>query len=537
MVITGSFPAGEIATEAAVDGASINQGGDFSGLLLLVLAAAAPQSAPFTGVSGLPVATNSNENNGSDKVNSFGIGEIVDSDGPMASSSVQENYGNSNVLSEAHERKSKTSAFLSDTHHWEGIRLQTQAEHYITADIERSWDEAGEEDASTPGPEGLCDQSENPLIEADTFDGTTAPSNGLRDVVSREIRSTSGAVIEPVVAKLHLNPISTGVVGINIAANAGHTQNDPETESHQRNTVFCGYSNGVSGILDRKMAGSGREPVNVDEPDGNGSSSICDRGNLHPAVLSGFADHNTPGHDKPQLMRQSRYFSEVDLDGRMLPRLIQDIDAIRSFDGQQTEQEFCFQHDDPKLSDKPLELAVEPAFQALSGDNVPFHIAETKDKTPATAPRVPQVTDWHPVISRLAGEIGGRIRLGKEQATLQLDPPELGKLRIDLHLDGDKVAARILTESQESQLLLETHLPELRQALGENRVQLLDVRIDSGSWTGWHGDSQHGSHRESNGGRQPVHEFNSAFSGSKDEGEPPGRSVTVHSSGAVSMWA
>jgi flagellar hook-length control protein FliK len=159
------------------------------------------------------------------------------------------------------------------------------------------------------------------------------------------------------------------------------------------------------------------------------------------------------------------------------------------------------------------------------------------DKTATAAVREMEPARWRPLVEQVAGEINGHIRIGKQEAIMQLDPPELGKLRIDLHLDGDRLEARILAETPESRALIETHLPELRRILGENRVELVDVRIDSGSWSSAGGDGHGWPRQEANGGYQPTNDFGGVLGVGAEEREPERRQPEAHEPGRVSMWA
>jgi flagellar hook-length control protein FliK len=167
----------------------------------------------------------------------------------------------------------------------------------------------------------------------------------------------------------------------------------------------------------------------------------------------------------------------------------------------------------------------------------PYNATNLTDKTATAAVREMEPARWRPLVEQVAGEINGHIRIGKQEAIMQLDPPELGKLRIDLHLDGDRLEARILAETPESRALIETHLPELRRILGENRVELVDVRIDSGSWSSAGGDGHGWPRQEANGGYQPTNDFGGVLGVGAEEREPERRQPEAHEPGRVSMWA
>jgi Flagellar hook-length control protein FliK len=97
----------------------------------------------------------------------------------------------------------------------------------------------------------------------------------------------------------------------------------------------------------------------------------------------------------------------------------------------------------------------------------------------AETPDIP----WHPVIERVADDIVNHARIGQRQAVLQLDPPELGKIKIDLRIEDGKLHAHITAEVRDSKLLIETHLPELRQALLAGQHDTVDLRVVQGDWS------------------------------------------------------
>lgn len=155
----------------------------------------------------------------------------------------------------------------------------------------------------------------------------------------------------------------------------------------------------------------------------------------------------------------------------------------------------------------------------------------------STAADVP-ANSWRPVVERVAEEMAGRIKFNKQDAIIQLDPPELGKIKIDLHVDGDKIQARIFTEGHDSQSLIENHLQELRQALQANNLDLVDVRVQGG-WHGTSGDATHGFPQQQQQQPSPQQEWGWA-SGNIADGDAgealPSKALTPDK-GRVSMWA
>ncbi|MBU0639925.1 MAG: flagellar hook-length control protein FliK [Planctomycetes bacterium] len=72
-----------------------------------------------------------------------------------------------------------------------------------------------------------------------------------------------------------------------------------------------------------------------------------------------------------------------------------------------------------------------------------------------------------------------RSQIGKEhsRATLRLDPPELGTIRLHMDLRKDALSLRIDTQTQMAQRLLSEQLDGLRQGLASSGIQLERVEI------------------------------------------------------------
>ncbi|HXG51837.1 MAG TPA: flagellar hook-length control protein FliK [candidate division Zixibacteria bacterium] len=137
-------------------------------------------------------------------------------------------------------------------------------------------------------------------------------------------------------------------------------------------------------------------------------------------------------------------------------------------------------------------------------------------------------------IGALAGAIADSIRVGKQDAVIQLEPPELGRMRVDLRVDGDKLRARIVAEGPEAKALVENHLGELRDALQAKAIDLIEIRIEQGAWresgAGW----AQGFQRQRNNGDDWT----------RETGAPSGRRISRrpatgrgHSPGSgMSLW-
>jgi flagellar hook-length control protein FliK len=106
-------------------------------------------------------------------------------------------------------------------------------------------------------------------------------------------------------------------------------------------------------------------------------------------------------------------------------------------------------------------------------------------QTPSAAavPRNSQVhsgniENWQAVVNQVADGIGARVQDQSSEARLQLNPPELGRLDIQLIVEGERVQAHIVAESKDVGALIQSHLPELKQALQSHRLDLENLRVD-----------------------------------------------------------
>ena len=176
-----------------------------------------------------------------------------------------------------------------------------------------------------------------------------------------------------------------------------------------------------------------------------------------------------------------------------------------------------------------------PPNDPLAPGGFPLEPAIARQETQSRPEAEP--INWRPTVERLAGDIASQVRIGARDATIQLDPPELGKIKIDLRMDGDKLLAHIAADSPEAQSLLRNHLPELHQALQSQQVNLAEVLVWSGSGSGAAGDFAQ-NFQQAPGQRQPG-----AWPGGSSQAErgaanerPRGPSFS-NGSGRVSVWA
>jgi len=143
---------------------------------------------------------------------------------------------------------------------------------------------------------------------------------------------------------------------------------------------------------------------------------------------------------------------------------------------------------------------------------------------------------WQAVLAQVAGGVSASLRHNSQEARIQLEPPELGKLKIDLVLEGGRVHARIVTESADVGALIQNHLPELKQALQSHSLDLDTVRVDVNSGGGEQGDFARGFQQDlgARGGRGDPGAFSQW---TEKAAEESGGSARSRLHGSVSVWA
>jgi flagellar hook-length control protein FliK len=146
-------------------------------------------------------------------------------------------------------------------------------------------------------------------------------------------------------------------------------------------------------------------------------------------------------------------------------------------------------------------------------------------------PAAPQTAApaWQPVLERVSGEIATHVRQNTHEAVIQLDPPELGKLKISLLVQGDTVQARLISQTDEAKGMIQTHLPELREALQLHKLDLLHVSVDVSGWSGA------GEEWDSRWPSEPARQERDdpSLAARKTEGER----IKPTQGGGISVWA
>lgn len=108
-----------------------------------------------------------------------------------------------------------------------------------------------------------------------------------------------------------------------------------------------------------------------------------------------------------------------------------------------------------------------PAEAALSFSSAP-HLAGARTPAPA----------WSPVVASVAHALRAAVGAGREEVVIQLEPPELGKLRIEIAVEKNRVEARLIPDSPEAAGLLESRLGELRLSLRSQNLETLGITVE-----------------------------------------------------------
>jgi flagellar hook-length control protein FliK len=174
---------------------------------------------------------------------------------------------------------------------------------------------------------------------------------------------------------------------------------------------------------------------------------------------------------------------------------------------------------------------IEPQAQAAGLLHETFFHPIERERTPDIQPS----NAWSATIERLAADISTHVRQGQHEVTMRLEPPELGNLQIELSLEGDRLQARVTADMAEAGTLIQTHLPELRQALQAHNLNLVNVQVDLGGSGGLAGNLAQGSHRQAD---EPKHSpgLGTLTQGLEAEPNELGGNPSL-ARGAVSVWA
>lgn len=129
-----------------------------------------------------------------------------------------------------------------------------------------------------------------------------------------------------------------------------------------------------------------------------------------------------------------------------------------------------------------------------------FSLEDMQPVTPQVhATKTPVAHQVLPSLSNLAAQGGGKM-------TLELDPPEMGRLTIEVSTRGKHVEVTIRSDNDQTRAALESSMPDLQQALNSADLQLTHAEVKSGSESSFaslnFGKNQGGGEQSSGEGRE-----------------------------------
>lgn len=121
----------------------------------------------------------------------------------------------------------------------------------------------------------------------------------------------------------------------------------------------------------------------------------------------------------------------------------------------------------------PVSAHGRQAFLA-SGTEVARVIPQTPVTPLSGGQTIPESQIFDQVVTRLAGSFNGQ----SGRMVLRLHPAELGALKLDLKIEGDRVQANLQAQTQQVQEVLERNLPQLRSALAEQGLKVDQFQVN-----------------------------------------------------------
>jgi hypothetical protein len=526
MIVNGLFPIGESPTQESVKGPAViedgSQGGDFSTFLFLILAAPANQIAQGTGEAACCLAS---ENSTAQAVLRPATPDDCGEDSTTYAKilPVQDQSGE-------YRGQPKAMDFTDQTQLWGGLAPHPTPEPALRDGIKTSPTASVNDGAEDQGVVIHAPKDFLPWhVESAADLGSLTADPRQSNVVGN---SASSAAAVPHQFFPHIGMLAveakTEAEASNDPAYYGRQSVDSETFDEDISREKVRVTLGAEASQTAK--GNSHNDKSSPWLDLNQRYSAIAKKNLGEVILRPTGEHPmTDGELK--LWRQPQAEFDPVPSKSTVAEIFNPGGEAQSPDSRQGGQDTLLQHGNGEATQAPVHASV----MGVQHNTMAFQVAGLADNLPTEQATEPTLR--RSVVEQVAKEINGRIRIGKTEAVIQLDPPELGRLKIALRVDGEKLEARITAESHDSRVLIESHLHELRQALGENRVELLDVRVDGSGWGNAHGGGQDGNRQEANGGRQPETYFGGPVRDGSEEREPVRRQSSEHEPGRVSMWA
>jgi flagellar hook-length control protein FliK len=139
-----------------------------------------------------------------------------------------------------------------------------------------------------------------------------------------------------------------------------------------------------------------------------------------------------------------------------------------------------------QAGDAPVALPAEPAATRTAAQVAePMLVAQAHtEPAPPVEAKTPPPAPPPPADTERAGEIlrQMRVQLSPElrTATIQLSPPELGRISIRMRVERGELRAHVRAERPETLQALERHVPELKATLESLGIQAREIDLQLG---------------------------------------------------------
>ncbi len=137
-----------------------------------------------------------------------------------------------------------------------------------------------------------------------------------------------------------------------------------------------------------------------------------------------------------------------------------------------------------QLANNPKQ-AFENLVQPAQGQAQPGVTAQAQSMTGKVTPEAPMVqlpsgqqVAESQIFDQVVARFSGRFNGESSRMVLRMQPAELGSLKLELMVEGDRVRANLQAQSLQVQEVLERNLPQLRNALAEQGLKIDEFRVD-----------------------------------------------------------
>ncbi len=126
-------------------------------------------------------------------------------------------------------------------------------------------------------------------------------------------------------------------------------------------------------------------------------------------------------------------------------------------------------------------------------------------------------------INNLQDKVMVMVQQKLQQVDIRLDPPELGKMQVRLHLHNDQATVQFTVQNQQAKEALEQNMPRLREMLAEQGVNVGDANVGQQGEKGFMGAGEQGhSNHVDNAGEDEYLDASQVFTGKVVKGSATG---------------